>query len=506
MDSSQLIFNSHEIKFIEKQHALTHGGNCFDLMQKAGRSLFEAVMENVPQAKKAWIFCGKGNNGGDGYIAAACFKEAGVAVQVFSAGDPHPGTEAEQAFNLYKKQGGTACYELPDENEDKPDVIVDALLGTGISSAPKPPLDEWILFINRTRVFTLSADVPSGVNADTGAVAGDCVKADATVCMLALKPGLLTCDAVDYVGSLMLEPLGVDTQGYFGKLGDLVEHSSPYPMMHCCLEDLSDDLPKRQPSANKGDNGKVLIIGGSKGFGGAAVMAAMGALRSGAGLVKVALDPINICALNAAVPEAMTVDFTDEDALARALVWADVVAVGPGLGTSEQAQALLSAASQADVALIYDADALNLLAAHEGPEVMRHRILTPHPGEAARLLGCTVSEINRDRFDACVRLQRKYGGVVLLKGAGSIVCDGKYLTVIDEGSAAMASGGMGDVLTGVTAAMVAQGLSLPSAMVTAAALHGRAGYLCGLEDGEAGTLATDLLVKIRRLVNGKEAL
>ena len=407
MSATHFVFNSSEVRFIEQDYAKNHQGHCFDLMTKAGVGVYNQLLKKCATPKLVWIFVGKGNNGGDGYIVAQCLLNSKIAHRVFAIGMPHPGTEAFKAYEAYRSLGGKVEIALPTESKIKPTVVVDALLGTGISSAPRSPVDEWILFINRTRAYTVAVDVPSGVNADTGTVEGDCVKADLTVCMLALKPGLLTGDAVDYTGEVTVESLGVDVSVFHGKLTDLDEEIH-LPLLRRSYEDIIDDLPHREKTANKGDCGKVLIIGGAKGMGGAARICAQGALRAGAGLVKVATDSVNINALNAGLPEAMTVDFNDEEALSKALSWADVTAIGPGLSQNEKARKLLELALSFDGPVVLDADALNLIATGEF-SLSDKIIMTPHPGEAARLLGLTADEVNYDRIKSAVMLQRKYG-------------------------------------------------------------------------------------------------
>lgn len=498
---SHLVFTSAQIRAIEKSHAKDHDGHCFDLMEEAGKSVFNNIKSHCPLFHDVWVFAGSGNNGGDGYIVAALLLDAGISHRVFALNKPHPGSEAATAYEYFLSLGGKVEHDLPDINEGRPDVIVDALLGTGIKSAPRSPIDEWILFINRTKAYTVAVDVPSGVNADTGTVEGDCVKADLTVCMLALKPGLLTGDAVDYTGEVTVESLGVDVSVYHGKLADLDEEVH-LPLLRRSYEDIIDDLPHREKTANKGDCGKVLIIGGAKGMGGAARICAQGALRAGAGLVKVATDSVNINALNAGLPEAMTVDFNDEEAMAKALAWADVIAIGPGLSQDDKAHKLLESALSFDGTVVLDADALNLIASGDF-SLSDKIIMTPHPGEAARLLGLTPDEVNYDRIKSAVMLQRKFGGIALLKGAGSVICDGKRITIVQEGSPSMASGGMGDLLTGIIAAFLGQDLTPKQATVAAACVHGRAGELSGRDGGIIGTLATDLTSYVRALVNGR---
>lgn len=498
---SHLVFTSAQIRAIEKDHAQHHDGHCFDLMEEAGKSVFANIKSHCPSCDEVWVFAGSGNNGGDGYIVAALLLDAGIKHRVFALNKPHPGSEAATACEYFLSLGGKVEHELPDLNEGRPDVIVDALLGTGIKSAPRAPVDEWILFINRCRAYTVAVDVPSGVNADTGTVEGDCVQADLTVCMLALKPGLLTGDAVDYTGEITVDSLGIDVSVYHGRLQDQDGATIP-PLLRRSYEDIRDDLPHREKTANKGDCGKVLIIGGSRGMGGAARICAQGALRAGAGLVKVVCDAANISALNAGLPEAMTVDFNDDEAVAAALSWADAVAIGPGLSQSDRAGELLRRALSFKGPVVVDADALNLIALGEF-NLSDKIIMTPHPGEAARLLGITPREVNEDRLKSAVMLQKKFGGIVLLKGAGSVICDGKRITIVQEGSPAMASGGMGDLLTGIIAAFLGQDLTPKQATVAAACVHGRAGTLAGREGGVIGTLATDLTPYVRALINGR---
>ncbi|MCR5085052.1 MAG: NAD(P)H-hydrate dehydratase [Succinivibrionaceae bacterium] len=495
------VFNSAEIKSLESDHARAHGGHCYDLMQRAGEGVYRRLLAAVPRLREAWIFVGRGNNGGDGYIVAALLKQHGYSHRVFALGDPHEGSEAQKAASYYRSLGGTVETALPAGGGGRePDAIVDALFGTGLTRAPAAPCDEWIQFINRSRAYRVSIDVPSGVNADTGVVPGDCVHADLTVAMLGVKPGLLTGEAVDYTGVVELEELGVDAGSSFGKFKDLPGQPR-LPILQRTYEAITEDLPRREPSFHKGDCGKVLIIGGACGFGGAALIAGVAALRAGAGLVRLALDPANVPAVIAARPELMTVDIFNEIHLGQALEWADVVAVGPGLSQNARAESIMLALEDCAKPLVVDADALNLMAAH-GTSRSGNHILTPHPGEAARLLGTTVSRISQDRLESAYLLQERYGGVVLLKGAGSVICDGRRLTIIREGSPAMATGGMGDLLTGVIAALLGQGLSLSQAAVCGACVHGRAGRICGDQDGVVGTLPLDLAPLLRRLANG----
>lgn len=494
------MFKTCEVRVIEKAHAQRAGGDCYDLMQKAGRALARAVRARLPGARLVWVFAGRGNNGGDGYAAASELMGQGLGVRLFAAGALHEGSEARRARDDFISQGGIVETLLPGRDDPRPDAIIDALLGTGVREAPRSPVYEWIMLINSSRSHVISADVPSGLNADTGCAPGECVRADCTVCMLALKPGLFTGEAVDYCGEILCDSLGVDIKPFCDR-----SITGGEPLLRQAYADIVPDLPQRLRSCNKGDNGKVLIIAGSRGMGGAAAIAGAGALRAGAGLVKIACDPACATMINCVHPELMTVDFTDDAAVRQALSWCGTVAAGPGLSTSPRARALVRMALDSGRDCVLDADALNIIAAMP-PEAMPSRIITPHPGEAARLLGCTVAKVEADRIEAARELQSRYGGVALLKGAGTVVCDGRRTTVISGGSPALASGGMGDLLTGIISALLAGGLTKSQAAVFGACIHARAGEMAEAEYGAAGTLPTDLEGYVRRLANGRTGL
>lgn len=506
------VFTSQEIRCVEHEHAANNNGHCYDLMELAGASVFESMMSVNPHPRMVYVLVGKGNNGGDGYIVASYLLKRHIPFRLFAVGKPHEGSEAHTAYRYFTRQlNGTVEYNLPSleaeaHQGNSPDIVIDALLGTGLESAPRDPFDQWINFINSTRAYVISVDVPSGVNADTGEVYADCVRANRTITMIGLKCGLVTGDAVDFTGEIEVKSLGIDIHQWHGRHTAADMDGAPYvPVYLQKYEDIKSDLPVRSPSFHKGNAGKLALIGGCQGMGGAICLTGMGALRTGAGLVKILTDKSNVQAINAQRPELMTADFQDPDAVTKALEWADVVAIGPGLGQSKLAESLLEQVLTLDIPVVLDADALNLLA-KRGLSFSKRLIMTPHPGEAARLLGISVEKVNADRFHAVYELQSRCGGVVLLKGAGTLVCDGKKTVIVHEGSPAMASGGMGDLLTGIIAALRAQGVPQMPAAVAGACIHGRAGKLAGNDGGVVGTLALDLLPYMRCLVNRRPGL
>ncbi|MFC3913141.1 NAD(P)H-hydrate dehydratase [Pseudaeromonas sharmana] len=465
------------------------------LMARAGQALFACATRISPARASAcwWIFCGSGNNGGDGYVLARLARAAGVDVQLFAVAAPRPGSEAEAACQAWLAAGGSVLSRLPTTISSLPALLVDALLGIGLRSAPRPEYADWMAFINAQPAPVLAVDIPSGLLADTGAAPGAVVHADVTLSLLALKPGLFTGRGADYCGRVCHAALDVDVASLGGVLPSL---------QRLDYQRIGSLLTPRSRTAHKGECGRVLIVGGAEGMSGAVRLAGEGALRSGAGLVRVFTHPAHASVLNLGRAELMVSSGRDEEAVSDCQ-WANIRVVGPGLGQAEWGQQVWFQQLALPGPLLLDADGLNLLARNP-----RHRddwILTPHPGEAARLLDCSTSDIEADRITSVRRLQQRYGGVVLLKGAGTLICDGDQIWLCHEGNPGMASGGMGDLLSGIIAALYAQGLSQAEACCAGACIHGEAADLAAA-DGERGLLASDLLLYIRKLVNPQDSM
>jgi NAD(P)H-hydrate epimerase len=337
----------------------------------------------------------------------------------------------------------------------------------------------------------LALDIPSGLHADTGCILGSAVRAALTVTFIGLKQGLFTADGPDCCGELAFEGLEVPAAVYGWQL--LSARRIDWPRF-------ADLLPPRPRGAHKGRFGHVLVIGGDLGMAGASRLAGEAALRAGAGLVSVATRAEHVAALVAGRPELMVHGVSTPEDLRPLLGRATVVAVGPGLGRGAWGRALFGAAVRAGLPLVVDADALNLLA--EGPRQLADGILTPHPGEAARLLGVTPADVHADRFAAAAALQERFGGVVVLKGAGSIVRGPgiRPPAVCSAGNPGMATAGVGDVLTGVIAGLLAQGLGADDAAEMGVCVHSAAGDRAAAA-GERGLIASDLLGPLRALLN-----
>ena len=484
--TSRDLYTVAQVRVIEREALIALQITGFELMRRAVTAALSSLRRHWPQASRIGIYCGPGNNGGDGFLLGVLARESGLQVEMLALTEVAQG-DAALARNAWASLAGpvrawSATDALPDV-----DVHVDALYGIGLNRAPAPGVAWLIERINASQTPVLALDVPSGLDADTGHCPGVALRADITVTFVAHKRGLHTGRAADCIGCLELAPLGVpDTLPARALIDSRVLRAG--------------GLPPRARYANKGDNGHVLIVGGTAGMSGAVCLAGLGALRSGAGLVSVATHPAHAAMLNLPRPELMVHAVEDQSTLQPMLERASVVVLGPGLGREAWGRLLWHAVLSARKPLVLDADGLNLLA--EAPrEFSTPTVLTPHPGEAARLLGVTTTEVEADRFAAVRELARRYQVVVVLKGAGSLVArpDGR-LDVCPWGNPGMASGGMGDLLAGIISALLAQGCDAWHAACLGVGLHARAGDLAA-QSGERGLLATDLLQPLRAMVN-----
>lgn len=470
------------------------------LMERAGTVAFSVLRKRWPGARTLAVLCGVGNNGGDGFVLARLAAEAGLTVQIYQVGDAGR-IKGDAAAARQRLQGTAVGYDLYQGQALRDfDLIVDGLLGTGLQGEVSDVWRNAIEAVNQSARPVLALDIPSGLHGDSGRVLGCAVRAMVTVTFIGVKQGLLTGAGPLYAGKVVFSDLQVPPEIY----GEVPPSSH---RLHRKL--LEENLPPRPRDAHKGSFGHVLIIGGNLGMSGAAQLAALAAGRVGAGLVSVATRRQHAMQLNLQQPEIMVHAVQDPVALEPLLARASVVAIGPGLGQDDWARSVWQTALATRLPLVVDADALNLLSMAPADDdaadtVVRKRdnwILTPHPGEAARLLACNSGHVQADRFSAVRELQNAYGGVIVLKGAGTLVVGENFaISLCAEGNPGMASGGMGDILSGVIAGLTAQGLSLTSAAQLGVYLHALAGDRAA-QEGERGMLASDLLPYLRHFAN-----
>ncbi|MCL1633279.1 NAD(P)H-hydrate dehydratase [Luteimonas sp. SX5] len=489
MNTGLALYGIDGVRKIEAQATAALGDDGFALMARAGEAAWRYLLRHWPQAQRIVVACGPGNNGGDGYVLARHALASGRAVRVVRARGHAPRSElCRRASAEFAAAGGNV--EIFEHAIGPADAVVDAIFGIGFSREPDAETAALIAAIGRTGASVLSLDVPSGVDADRGATPGAAIVAARTLQFMAAHAGLYTGDALDHAGVADLDGLGVEAAAFAG-VGEMARLA--------VRSDLSRWLKPRPRNSHKGGNGHVLCVGGDEGMGGAIALCAEAALRCGAGLVSVASRASHASAMLARRPEIMARGVQTRDDLRTLIERADVIALGPGLGKQTWGRDLFGAALDSGKPCVIDADALNLLAA--APRASAQAVLTPHPGEAARLLASDTSAVQRDRYGAARELAQKYGCPVVLKGAGSIVAASHATPrVIGAGNPGMASGGMGDVLTGAIAALLAQGLPAFDAAVCGALLHASAGDDAARE-GERGLLASDLLPALRKLAN-----
>jgi NAD(P)H-hydrate epimerase len=469
-----------------------HGIPGQELMRRAGAAAYRLLRTRWPAAKHLAVLCGGGNNGGDGYEVARLAAVDGMTVDVLALADPSTlQGDARVMAEAYQASGG--AVRPFDSLPRRTDLIVDALLGTGLDRDVQGEWAQAILAANAHLAPKLAIDIPSGLHADTGRVLGVAVRADATISFIGLKQGLFTGEGPTCCGQVRFSALGVPA---------VVWSREVLSARRIDWSKQAELLAPRRRSAHKGDFGTVLVVGGAPGMAGAARLAGEAALRSGAGLVVVATHPTHASVIGAGRPELMCHGVAEPGELDALLARADVVALGPGLGQGDWGRALSRRVLGSELPFVVDADALNLLA--KEPQTSARWVLTPHPGEAGRLLQCPTAEVQADRFAAVRRLQERFGGVAVLKGAGTLVYGASHRPpgVCSGGNPGMASGGMGDALTGIIAALIAQGLGLEEGAAAGVSLHAAAGDWAAGQGGERGLLASDLIEAIRPVLNG----
>ena len=490
--AEKYIFNSNDVAQIDKASIDAKGKEFgFKLMKRAALLSFRLLMKQNP--KSVSILCGVGNNAGDGYLIGKKAIELGLETQLISIeSEEKLSGDAKKAMLAFKLSGGEVnLWSINDQING--DWIVDAIFGTGINREIDSSYHDAITAINESKSKVISIDLPSGLCGNTGKTFGAIVSADITVTFVGMKLGLYLDKGPNNAGKVHLYDLGVDEKFY-------KEYEPSLEIISDKI--LSEVIIPRNQSNHKGDHGHVLLIGGNNGMEGAIRIASEASLRSGSGLVSVISTSRSCEIINQFRPEVMCYDTLDTGIIRSLMDRVDIIGVGPGLGLNDWATQLYELAFDSNKYLVLDADALNILSTNQ---VNRGNwILTPHPGEASRLLGCSVSDIQSDRMNALTNLSEKYNADVLLKGKYTLT---KSITngtpyIVTSGNPGMASAGMGDLLTGVISSLLGQFPNLEKRKIIASAahIHSKAGDLAA-QDGERGLIASDLLPYIRSLVN-----
>ena len=480
----QFAYTAQQVKQYEGVVAAEQGVAMYRLMQDAATAVFDLLMLKYGDCDRVQIIAGGGNNGGDGFWVAHHALNAGLEVSVLAVKDPKLlKGDALSAYQDYIAAGG----KIVDSLDASADVLVDALLGIGFSDELSPEYQNIIEKVNARCLPIISVDLPSGLNATSGAVSQNCIKADYTVTFIALKQGLLTGNAKHYVGELWFAGLGISS-----------EFNETVTAAAKLIEPKQLSLPARHTNTYKQKLGHVVLVGGDKTMPGAIRLAAEACLRAGAGLVSVITHPDNREIVLQGRYELMVHGIEHSEQVTDVLQKEDVCVVGPGLGMSKWSEMIWQQVAKVNLPLVLDADGLNYFA--QSSFSTANLVITPHTGEASRLLNVSSQEIELNRFLSVSELSKKYNSVAILKGAGTLVCHQNEVAINTSGSQSMASAGMGDCLSGIISAFIAQGMSCFNAAQLAVFIHGRAAQLAE-EDGKRGLLASDLFPFIRKLVD-----
>jgi len=504
------VVTGEEMRDIDRKTIMDMGIPGIVLMENAGLAIVHAA-ERFQGARLISIFVGKGNNGGDGLVAARHLANKGYTVKIYlmASADKFSG---DALTNLQIAQKLSLHTELVLSVDDliirraeiaKSDLIIDAIFGTGLSGPVRGFASDVIEFINSTGITVLSVDLPSGLGADTGKVEGECIRATHTVTMALPKRGLLIYPGAEYVGELEIADIGIPYE---------VAQNIAINMIQA--GDAKKLLPKRPGDSHKGTYGRVLVLGGSVGLTGAAAMASQSALRAGAGLVTLGIPESLNPAMEVKLTEAMTLPLPETqsqtlssgsyDKIMGIIDSFDVVAIGPGLSREAETSSLVrELCKNISIPKVIDADGLNALAEYRDIlKLLGHNtVLTPHPGEMARLTGRTIKDIQSDRINIAQNFAVENGVILVLKGVPTVIAEPSgEIWLNTTGNPGLASGGTGDVLTGVIAGFIAQGVKPGDASALGAYIHGLAGDLAALDYGETGMLAGDLISHIPKAI------
>ena len=499
------LYTASETRKIDNLAIKEKGISGYSLMQMAAEFTLDVILREFSPVEELIIFCSKGKNSGDGFLLGSFAKEFGLEVTIVMS----------NTSNVLKGVSRKAFEEMKDAKVkiistksveklkvSNKAVIVDALIGTGLKGNLRKNIKESILALNKlgVKLPVLSLDIPSGINPDTGDADDIAVYADITATFVAQKRGCFTSVGKKFSGEIIYSDLEIP-KNLFSKIT-----STSYVVDY---EDSISKVVYREQDAHKGHFGNVLIVGGDRGLGGAGLLSSRAAVYSGAGLTSLVTRPEHVSASLVSCPEVMVKGVDSGQDIEEHLVKPDVIAIGPGLGQSAWSEQMIQRvfweAEKRDISVIMDADALNLLTKLKlSSDLPKRLILTPHPGEAARLLNTSVAVIESNRFSAAAKIQKKFNATVVLKGSGTVICHKSGGTqkwgICDSGNPGMATGGMGDVLTGIIAGLLAQGLTLKEAAEAGVDLHAKAADQASLEFGEAGLTSSDVINELKYLL------
>ena len=499
------LYTASETRKIDNLAIKEKGVSGYSLMQMAAEFTLDVILREFSPVEELIIFCSKGKNSGDGFLLGSFAKEFGLEVTIVMS----------NTSNVIKGVSRKAFEEMKDAKVkiistksveklkvSNKAVIVDALIGTGLKGNLRKNIKESILALNKlgVKLPVLSLDIPSGVHPDTGDTDDIAVYADITATFVAQKRGCFTSVGKKFSGEIIYSDLEIP-KNLFSKIT-----STSYVVDY---EDSISKVVYREQDAHKGHFGNVVIVGGDRGLGGAGLLSSRAAVYSGAGLTSLVTRPEHVSASLVSCPEVMVKGVDSGQDLEEHLVKPDVIAIGPGLGQSAWSEQMIQRvfweAEKRDVSVIMDADALNLLTKLKlSSNLPKRLILTPHPGEAARLLNTSVAVIESNRFSAAAKIQKKFNATVVLKGSGTVICHKSGGTqkwgICDSGNPGMATGGMGDVLTGIIAGLLAQGLTLKEAAEAGVDLHAKAADQASLEFGEAGLTPSDVINELKYIL------
>lgn len=496
------LVNSREMNQYDHNTSEYYGVSSMVLMERAALAVLECIQKQTdPQDGKALVVCGTGNNGGDGFAIARLLKLAGYPVEALFLSDSKKMTpETKRQYETAKK------YQVPILTEWKEghySVIVDALFGIGLSREITGELKELLEQLNRMDGLKVAVDIPSGISADKGEVLGTAFGADITVTFGFAKTGMYLYPGAGYCGTIVTADIGIDSNSFFDKKPSAAALGE---------DDLAELLPKRRPYSNKGSYGKVLAVAGGGNMAGAAYFCGKAAYLTGCGLVKVYTPEENRTVLQTKLPEAVVSVYPSQKPdifeLIAAMKWADVIVAGPGLGTGDGAKRILGEIlKNTSVPMVLDADALNIIASDITVLRKPHTelVVTPHLGEMARLTAAAVGDISQNLVKCATDFARTYNVICVLKDARSVIATPNGMTYINaSGNDGMATGGSGDVLSGIIAGLIAQGMPAATAAPAGCYLHGLAGDAAAVQKGRCSMTAEDILCGIPQILKEQE--